>query len=159
MGTCRITLNVNGQDHKVEVQPYHSLLKVLRNQLAHSDVRRACDYGGCGACTVIMNGKAIYSCMMPAIRAEGKDILTLEGLSKDGQLDSLQVAFMRTGAIQCGYCTSGMIMSARALLDQNPDPTEDEIREALTGNLCRCTGYAKIIEAIREAAATQRTAR
>lgn len=142
-------IDVNGVERQVVVQAHNTLLQILRNQLGHSDVRRGCDYGGCGACTVILDGNTIYSCMMPAVRAQGKKIVTLEGLGKDGHMDPVQEAFMKTGAIQCGYCTSGMIMSARALLDHNPSPSEDEIREALTGNLCRCTGYAKIIEAVK----------
>jgi len=144
-------LEVNGQKHRVSVKPHHSLLQVLRNTLGHSDVRKGCDYGGCGACTVIMNGKAVYSCMIPAIRAEGKPVTTVLGLGDGSTLDPLQEAFIRVGAIQCGYCTSGMILSAKALLKENPQPTEHEIREALAGNICRCTGYVKIVQAILEA--------
>ncbi len=148
----RIVLNINGKMSEADAAPHDSLLRVLRNRLGLIDVRRGCDYGGCGSCTVVMDGKAVYSCMMPAHRAAGKRITTIEGLMKNGKLDPIQEAFIKTGAIQCGYCTNGMILSAKALLDANHNPSEDEIREALVGNLCRCTGYVKIIQAIRMAA-------
>lgn len=148
--TYDVEIEINGETHRLSVQPHHTLLQVLRNTLRHGDVRRGCDYGGCGACTVIMNGKAIYSCMMPAIRSDGKSVLTVQGLVKNGQLDPLQESFIKVGAIQCGYCTSGMIMSAKALLDEKPSPSEEDIREALAGNLCRCTGYVQIVKAIKE---------
>ncbi|MFC1980060.1 (2Fe-2S)-binding protein, partial [Chloroflexota bacterium] len=114
--------------------------------------KEGCDFGNCGSCTVLINGKAVLSCLTLAMEAQGKDILTIEGLAKNGELHPLQQAFCDHGAIQCGFCTPGMLLSAKALLDENPQPTTAEVKEALSGNLCRCTGYVKIIEAIEEAA-------
>jgi len=147
----RITLNVNGIDYKVTIEPYASLLGVLRTKLGFTGPKKSCDTGGCGTCTVIINGRTVYSCMYPAMKAQGKKIVTVEGLKKDGQLDKLQEAFIENAAIQCGYCTPGMLMSAKALLDSNPNPTEEDIRKGLSGNLCRCTGYINIIQAVKEA--------
>ena len=143
-----IKLNVNGIDYDVNVKPYESLNDVLRETLGLTGTKRGCDMGGCGSCTVLIDGQAVYSCMMPAIRAESRTVTTIEGLARDGQLDPLQEAMAKLGGIQCGYCSPGIIMAAKALLLSNPNPSEDEIREALAGNLCRCTGYVKIMEAI-----------
>ena len=146
-----INLDVNGQSYQIETDPYENLMSVLRRDLHLRGCKRGCDYGGCGACTVIVSGKALYSCMMPVVRADGKKIITIEGLATGGKLHHLQIEFASRWAVQCGFCSPGMILSAKALLDRNIDPTEKEIREALVGNLCRCTGYAKIVEAIQRA--------
>jgi carbon-monoxide dehydrogenase small subunit len=143
-----ITLRVNGETYEVAVQPWRTLLEVLRNDIGLTGAKRGCDEGDCGACTVIIDGKPVSSCLSLAVEAQGKDITTIEGLAKNGQLHPLQSAFVEHGAIQCGFCTPGMILSAKALLDENPKPTEEEVREGISGNLCRCTGYVKIVEAI-----------
>jgi len=149
----RITLKVNGREYEVEVTPFDTLVKVLREKLGFVDVKTGCENGECGSCTVTMDGKAIVSCLMLAVKADGKEITTARGLSKDGQLHPLQRKFIEHEAIQCGYCTPGVLMSAKALLESNPHPSEQEIREAISGNLCRCTGYQQIVEAIADAAA------
>lgn len=146
-----IVLTVDGKEYEVGISTYDSLNKVLREYLGLTGTKRGCDFGGCGSCTVIVNGKACYSCMYPAIRAKGKDILTVEGLEKDGELDSVQEAFVTKGGFQCGYCTPGFIMSVKALLMANPNPTEDQMKDAVVGNICRCTGYVKIMESIKYA--------
>jgi aerobic-type carbon monoxide dehydrogenase small subunit (CoxS/CutS family) len=147
-----LKLRVNGGDYEVFVEPYKTLQNVLREELNFTGVKEGCQDGNCGSCTVLVDGKAVKSCMMLAPQAKGKEILTIEGLAKDGQLHPLQQAFIDHFAVQCGYCTPGMILTAKALLDENPNPTEDEVREALHGNLCRCTGYIKIVEAVLAAA-------
>ena len=147
-----IMLRVNGESYEVAVEPRTLLLDVLRERLGLTGAKRACDFGNCGSCTVLMDGKPVLSCLILAVDAQGKEILTVEGMAKDGQLHPLQQAFIDHGAIQCGFCTPGMLLSAKALLDENPRPTEAEIKEALSGNLCRCTGYVKIIEAVEAAA-------
>jgi len=147
-----IELNVNGQIHQIRVNPQDTLLDVLRDRLELTGVKRGCDMGECGACTVIMSGKTVYSCLILAMEAQGKPITTIEGLSKNGELHPLQQAFIDNGAVQCGFCTPGMILSAKVLLDKNPNPTEEDIRAAISGNLCRCTGYSKIVEAILDVA-------
>ena len=147
-----IKLRVNGEAYELEVEPRRLLVDVLRDNLGLTGTKKACDFGNCGSCTVLMDSKPILSCLILAIEAQDKDILTVEGLAKDGQLHPLQQAFIDHGAIQCGFCTPGMLLSAKALLDENPQPTEAEVKEALSGNLCRCTGYAKIIEAVEAAA-------
>lgn len=147
----RLVLRVNSKDVVVKVAAYETLAYVLREKLGLKGTKRGCDYGGCGACTVIVDGCAVYSCMMPVIRAEGKEIVTVEGLEENGKMHPLQKAYLERGAFQCGYCTPGLLMSSKALLDRNPNPSEQEVREAIMGNLCRCTGYTKIIEAITEA--------
>ena len=144
----RITLNVNGEDYEVDVQPHWTLLHVLRNELGLTGAKLGCGNGECGACTVIMDGKAVPSCLVPAARAEGSEITTIEGLQDGGVLHPLQEAFIEHGAVQCGFCSPGMILTAKSLLDVNPRPTEEEVREALLSNLCRCTGYTKIVEAV-----------
>ncbi len=143
-----IELKVNGETYEVAIEPRRTLLEVLRDSLGLTGAKKACDTGDCGACTVIMEGKPVVSCLVLAIEAQGKDILTIEGLANNGQLHPLQQAFVQYGAIQCGFCTPGMILSAKVLLDENPKPTEAEVKSAIAGNLCRCTGYTKIIEAI-----------
>lgn len=147
-----IQLKVNGEDCEVFVEPRKLLLDVLRDELNLTGVKEACQDGSCGACTVLIDGKAIRSCLTLAIEARGKEILTIEGLARDGQLHPLQRAFIDHFAVQCGYCIPGMILSAKALLDENPDPTEKEVRVGLSGNLCRCSGYLKIVEAVLAAA-------
>lgn len=151
-----IKLNVNDQLYEVLVAPYATLSSVLREKLGFTGVKEGCKAGGCGACTVLIDGKPVYSCIMFAMQAEGKMITTIEGLSKNGELHPLQKSFVENGAIQCGYCTPGMILSAKALLDENRRPTEREVREALTGNLCRCTGYYHIVKATLAAASQGR---
>ncbi len=143
-----IELRVNGEIYEIAVQPWRTLLEVLREDIGLTGAKRGCDEGDCGACTVILDGKPVASCLVLAIEAQGKDILTIEGLAENGQLHPLQSVFVEHGAIQCGFCSPGMILSAKALLDKNPKPTEEEVRRGISGNLCRCTGYAKIVEAI-----------
>jgi aerobic carbon-monoxide dehydrogenase small subunit len=147
-----VKIKVNGDVYEVAVKPKESLLDVLRNKLNLTGTKKGCNEGDCGACTVIMNGRPVNSCLTLAVEADGSEVLTVEGLAKGPELHPLQRAFMEYGALQCGYCTPGMIMSAKALLDENPDPSEEEIRYALAGNICRCTGYTKIVQAVREAA-------
>lgn len=147
-----IQLRVNGELHEVMVEPWKTLLQVIRNDIGLTGAKEACGTGECGACTVLVNGKPVNSCLVLAVEAQGKDILTIEGLAQGDKLHPLQDAFIKRGAIQCGFCTPGMLLSAKALLDDNPQPTEEEIRDAISGNLCRCTGYNKIVEAIFEVA-------
>lgn len=151
-----IGLRVNKEDYKVMVRPGESLLDVLRNRLGMTGTKECCNEGDCGACTVIMGGRAVNACLVLAVEAEGEEILTVEGLARGGGLHPLQEAFIKCGGFQCGFCTPGMLMSAKALLDENPDPTEDEIRRGISGNLCRCTGYVKIIDSVKEAASVMR---
>ena len=147
----RLELKVNGQAYEVFVDPWQSLADVLREELGFTGVKVSCNSGNCGSCTVLLDGKAVKSCIMLAPLAEGKEILTIEGLATESGLHPLQEAFIEHFAVQCGYCTPGMILMAKALLDENPNATEDEIRVGLVGNLCRCTGYVKIVEAIMAA--------
>jgi carbon-monoxide dehydrogenase small subunit len=140
---------VNGFEKEIAVEPWWSLAHVLREELDLTGTKVSCNEGDCGACTVLIDGKAVKSCIYPAIKARGKDIVTIEGLSgKNGKLHKVQESFIENFAIQCGYCTPGMIMTTKALLDDNPNPDEEEVREYLQGNLCRCTGYKKIVEAV-----------
>lgn len=141
-------LKVNGDFHEVIAEPHSTLLEVLREQLGLTGAKEGCGLGDCGACTVLMDGKEVHSCLILALEAKGKDIVTIEGLAKEGKLDPLQQSFVEHGAMQCGFCTPGMILTGRALLNRNPKPTEGEVRKAISGNICRCTGYAKIVEAI-----------
>lgn len=144
---------VNGDSVEVEVHPHWTLLRVLRDELDLTGAKQGCGEGECGACTVIVNGLAVNSCIYPAIEAEGKEVHTIEGLmGEDNQLHPIQQAFLEKAGVQCGFCTPGMIMSAKALLDKNPSPTEDEIRHAIAGNMCRCTGYVQIVESVLHAA-------
>jgi len=147
-----IQLNVNGEIYDVSVKPNETLLDVIRDRLELTGTKKGCDTGQCGSCTVLLEGKPINSCLVLAVEAHGKDILTVEGLAKNGQFHPLQEAFVQEGAVQCGYCTPGMLLSAKALLDENPNPTEEKVKEAIAGNLCRCTGYVKIVKAILTAA-------
>jgi len=151
----QIKLKVNCLEYEVLIKPHWTLLDVLRNEIGLMGTKKGCDKGECGACTVIMNGEAILSCLVLAIQCQGKNILTIEGLAQDGKLDSLQDAFVKYGAIQCGFCTPGMIMASRALLNKIPHPSEEEIKRGLSGNLCRCTGYTKIIAAVQKASTTE----
>ncbi len=146
-----ININVNGTDYEAAVNPGTTLLDLLREDLGLTGTKKGCELGDCGACTVIMNGKAVNSCLVLALEADGSKILTIEGLSQNGELHPIQRAFVEMGAIQCGYCTPGMILRTKALLDENPNPTYDEIKNGLSGNLCRCTGYTKIFEAVETA--------
>lgn len=146
-----LVMMLNGEEVTVQVKPSALLVEVLRDQLELTGTKVACGEGECGACTVLLDGEPVNSCLVPALKAQGREVLTVEGLAPLGELHPLQKAFVEHGAVQCGYCTPGMLMSAKALLDHNPSPTEDEIRLAISGNLCRCTGYAKIVEAIRAA--------
>ena len=143
-----ITLNINGTVNDIEIEPQRTLLEVLRENLGLTGTKKGCGQGECGACTVLLNGKPVPSCILLAMEAQGKEILTIEGLATNGNLQPVQRAFMKHGGFQCGFCTPGMILSAKALLDENPNPTEDEVKKALAGNLCRCTGYQSIIKGI-----------
>ena len=147
-----IRLVVNGENCEVLVKPNSTLLDVLRGQLNLTGTKQGCDTGDCGACTVIMDGKPVNACLVLAMKADGRHILTIEGLAQGTKLHPIQEAFIEKGAIQCGFCTPGMVLSAKALLDLKPDPTVDDIKTGIAGNLCRCTGYTKIIEAIQAAA-------
>jgi carbon-monoxide dehydrogenase small subunit len=149
-----VRLRVNGDALMVRVDPDWSLLRLLRDGLGLIGTKEGCGAGECGACTVLIDGAAVNSCLFPAMAAEGTEVWTVEGLAtEDGHLHPLQRAFIDNGAVQCGFCTPGMLMSAKALLDKNPDPTEHQIKAALAGNLCRCTGYTQIIQAVQAAAA------
>ena len=148
-----INLNINGEVHEIAVEPGDTLLRALRERTGMTGTKRGCDSGGCGCCTVLVDGKAVYSCMTFALTVRGRNITTVEGLAVDGVLDPIQEAFIKAGAVQCGYCTCGIMMAAKQLLAENSNPDENEIRHAIAGNLCRCTGYQKIIQAIQMAAA------
>jgi carbon-monoxide dehydrogenase small subunit len=143
-----ITLKVNGRDYDLVAPVNRTLTQVLREDLRFTGTKQGCETGDCGSCTVLLDGKPVNSCLVLAVEAEGQEIRTIEGLSEDGKLHPLQQAFVEHGAIQCGFCSPGMILSAKALLDQKPSPDQAEIRTALSGNLCRCTGYQKIVEAV-----------
>ena len=151
-----IDICVNGKWYKLAVEPYETLLDVLRNRLGLTGTKPGCAKGECGACTVNMDGKAILSCLTLAVQADGKEILTIEGLPKGAELHPLQESFVRHSAVQCGYCTPGMIMNAKALLDRNSNPSEKEVRKTLSSNLCRCTGYERPVKAILDAAKIMR---
>ena len=146
-----ICLTINGKEYELAVSPNMTLADLLREELLLTGTKKGCELGDCGTCTVIMNGKAVNSCLVLAVKASGKEITTVEGLETDDGLHPLQEKFIENGAIQCGFCTSGMLLSAKSLLDKNPKPTEHEIRTAISGNLCRCTGYQKIVESIKDA--------
>lgn len=151
-GKNPITFRVNAIERRVEIPPNRTLLQVLRYDLKLTGTKQGCGIGECGACTVLMDGEPVNSCLVMAAKAQGKEILTVEGLGRREKLHPLQKAFVDHGAVQCGFCTPGVLMAAKALLDRSADPSRDEIREALVGNLCRCTGYQQIIEAIEAAA-------
>lgn len=147
-----LKFKVNGEPRNIEVDADMRLLDVLRDKLGLTGAKEGCGEGECGACTVIMDGHAVNSCLVLAAQARDKEIITIEGLEKNGELDVLQESFIRAGAVQCGFCTPGMILSAKALLMKNPHPSQEEIKTAISGNLCRCTGYTKIVQAIKAAA-------
>lgn len=147
-----IRLVVNGETYEVIVKASETLLDVLRDKLRLTGTKEGCDTGKCGACTVLIDGQAVRSCLTLAVSVEDKEITTIEGLAKGEELHPLQQAFIEHGALQCGFCTPGMILTAKAFLDENPTPTEDEVKEAIAGNICRCTGYSSIVEAIQGAA-------
>ncbi len=148
-----IVFTLNNEKVIVEVEPHWTLLYLLREVLELTGAKEGCGYGECGACTVIVDGDAVSSCLYPVLEVEGRNVTTIEGLSEaDGTLHPLQQSFIENNGVQCGYCTSGMIMSAKALLDRDPDPTEDDIRVSIAGNICRCTGYVQIVKSIRQAA-------
>jgi carbon-monoxide dehydrogenase small subunit len=148
----RLRLKLNGSWREVETRPDRILLVLLREDLGLTGTKKGCEEGECGACTVIMNGKAVLSCLIPAFKAEGTEILTVEGMARGNSLHPLQQTFWEEGAVQCGYCTPGMLLSAKALLDENPEPSVEDVKIGISGNLCRCTGYAKIVRAIQVAA-------
>jgi carbon-monoxide dehydrogenase small subunit len=152
MKTYQIEFTLNGEQRQVAVAAHETLLDVLRNKLGATEVKNGCGKGDCGACAVILDGTAVNSCLTLAFQANGKEVTTLRGIGTEEKPHSLQKSFVEHGAIQCGFCTAGMIVSAKALLDQIPRPSRDEIKEAISGNLCRCTGYKKIVEAIQDAA-------
>ncbi|MBI5606883.1 MAG: (2Fe-2S)-binding protein [Deltaproteobacteria bacterium] len=143
-----ITLNINNQEYDLVIPVNRTLTQVLRENLKLTGTKQGCSVGDCGSCTVLMDGQPVNSCLVLAVEAEGRAIQTIEGLAEDGKLHPIQQAFVDQGSIQCGFCSPGMILSAKALLDKNPSPTGPEIREAISGNLCRCTGYQKIVDAI-----------
>jgi len=147
-----ITLTVNDTAYEVAVTPWQTLLDVLRDELGLIGTKKGCDVGTCGVCTVIMEGKAVLSCLLLAIECEGHNITTIEGISSPDSLHPIQTSFIENGAIQCGFCTPGIIMTSKALLDENPQPTDDQIKEALAGTFCRCTGHIKIMEAVKKVA-------
>lgn len=146
-----ITLKVNGDTYDVVVAPNQTLLEALREKLGLTGTKRGCDMGACGACTVIVDGEPYLSCLMLAVEAVGKEITTIEGLSEGGALHSIQQSFVEIGGLQCGFCTPGIIMTAKAVLDEEPNPAEESVKKKMAGNLCRCTGYKKVIEAVMSA--------
>jgi carbon-monoxide dehydrogenase small subunit len=152
MGFHQISVNVNGSQELVNVPSNMTLMMMLRESLSLTGTKNGCSAGECGACTVLMNGEPVNSCMVLAVEADGQEITTIEGLAKDGQLDVVQQMIIEKGGVQCGFCTPGMLISARALLNRNPHPSEQDVVEALVGNLCRCTGYSRIIESVQAAA-------
>lgn len=147
-----MTITVNNRPYQLEVEGQTTLLELLRDRLNLTGAREGCGEGECGACTVLLDGAPVASCLVLALQADGREVVTIEGLCQDGQLDPLQTAFLEHGAVQCGYCTPGMVMSAKGLLNGNPSPSESDIKRAIAGNLCRCTGYVKIVEAIASVA-------
>ena len=147
-----LTLRVNGEDHEILAAVHKTLLEVLREDLGLTGTKHGCELGECGTCTVLVDGKPQLSCLLLPIQIEGRNITTVEGIGSTSQLNSLQRAFAELSAAQCGYCTPGILLAAKALLDENPSPDRDQIRSALAGNLCRCTGYSKIVEAVELAA-------
>ena len=153
MSNHEIRVTVNGSLHQLIVPSNMTLLQMLREKLALTGTKNGCSTGECGACTVLLDREPVNSCLVLAVECDGAEIITVEGLAIDGQLDPVQQAVIDQGGVQCGFCTPGILISARALLDRSPHPTENEIREALVGNLCRCTGYLRLIEAVKQAAA------
>ncbi|MDD5009957.1 MAG: (2Fe-2S)-binding protein [Syntrophorhabdaceae bacterium] len=151
-----ITMNVNGREYEIAVAPNRTLTQVLREELGLLGTKEGCGIGDCGACTVILDGRPVNSCLVLAVQANGSQVATIEGVAEDQNLHPVQQAFVDHGAIQCGFCTPGMVLSAKSLLERNPHPTELEVREAISGNLCRCTGYQKIVEAVQAASRTMK---
>jgi aerobic-type carbon monoxide dehydrogenase small subunit (CoxS/CutS family) len=147
-----IQLNVNGEDRDVIIEDHHTLIQVLRDELVLTGTKKGCDHGECGSCTVLVDGKALLSCSQLAIEMVGKKIETIESLTETGEPHPLQKSFVENGAVQCGFCAPGMIMTSKALLDKNPSPTEDDIKRTIGGNFCRCTGYNQIIDAVKKVA-------
>lgn len=155
MANHRILVTINQEVEQVDVPSQMTLMQMLRERLAFTGTKNGCAAGECGACTVLLDGEPVNSCMVLAVECDGRQVVTVEGLAQDGVLDPLQDTLIEHGGVQCGFCTPGMLISARGLLNRNPDPSEDEIREALVGNLCRCTGYLRIIDAVKAAALRQ----
>lgn len=151
-----INIKINGKLHRLEVEPNRILSDLLREDLGLTGTKKSCEIGVCGSCTVLLDGKAVSSCLVLVVDCHNREITTIEGLSDGKKLHKLQEAFVKKGAIQCGFCTPGMILSSKALLDENPNPSEQEIRRAIAGNLCRCTGYAKIVEAVKSSVAEKK---
>ncbi len=149
--TAKIRITLNGEEVDVSFAPYKTLLEVLREDLGHTGTKHGCELGECGACAVILDGKPVLSCLVLAVECDGREVETVEGLVSDGNLHPLQEAFADLGGAQCGYCTPGILLTAKSLLDENPHPSRDQIREALSGNLCRCTGYLQIFDAVEAA--------
>jgi len=156
MANHRISIMINGEYEQVDISSNTTLLQMLRDKLALTGTKNGCNAGECGACTVLLDGEPVNSCMVLAVECDGMQVVTVEGLVKDGVLDPVQQTIIEHGAVQCGFCTPGILISARALIDRSPDPSDDEIREALVGNLCRCTGYLRIVDAVKDAASRQR---
>ena len=152
MAKIPVSFHVNGEPQEILVQPWQTLMSALRDDLGLTGTKEGCGNGNCGACTVLVNGRTVNSCCMLAAEAQDLELVTVEGLAHEGKLDPLQEAFINHGALQCGFCTPGLLISSRALLNENPSPTEHEIRLAIAGNLCRCTGYDKVVRAIQAAA-------
>jgi len=152
-----LNITVNGKNHKLVVEPRHTLLEVIRKELGLTGAKEGCGMGECGACTVLLNGRPVDSCLVLALQAEGAEIVTIEGLAEGDRPDPLQSAFVENGAVQCGFCTPGMILTSKAFLDQTADPERDEIKQALSGNFCRCTGYNKIVDAVQVCAQSSTT--
>jgi aerobic carbon-monoxide dehydrogenase small subunit len=155
MAFHKINVTVNNELEQVVVPSNLTLMQMLRESLALTGTKNGCSAGECGACTVLLNGEPVNSCMVLAVECDGAEIVTVEALAGDRQLDPIQEAIIEAGGVQCGFCTPGVLISSRAFLDRNPDPSEEQIREALVGNLCRCTGYARIVEAVKKAASTK----
>ncbi|HLC27681.1 MAG TPA: (2Fe-2S)-binding protein [bacterium] len=146
-----VTLKVNGETYELAIAPHRTLLDVLREEIQLTGTKKGCDVGDCGACTVLLDGKPVNSCLILAATVQNSEILTIEGLAKNGKLHPLQKAFLKDGAVQCGFCTPGVLMSLKALVDTNPSPTLDDVKTAMAGNLCRCTGYTKMFKAVETA--------
>jgi len=155
MANHRITIKLNNEFETVDVQSNLTLLQLLRDKLARTGTKNGCNAGECGACTVLLNGEPVNSCMVLAVECDGAEVITVEGLAIDGVLDPIQETIIDHGGVQCGFCTPGILISAKALLDRDSNPSEEKIREALVGNLCRCTGYLRIIDAVKDAASRQ----
>lgn len=155
----RLSLTVNGSEAEISVEPHELLLDVVRDRLGLTGAKRSCDVQVCGACTLLLDGRPVSACTLPAFEANGRKVLTIEGLADNGKLHPLQEAFIEKGGFQCGFCTPGMILTAKALLDKNPNPTEEDIVHFMHGNICRCTGYKKIIESIQTAARKMKSVR